>query len=251
VDIALIPPAALMDYARQFQTQMMLPGPRQLEYLAYYRRINDRFIILDNGAWEMEPLNTGDLIGTGYRFQVQEVVAPDILYDPRGTLQAMHDFFDTFTPASVAFPNWRPDFMAVAHGPNQETARDFVRKVVNEFPRVTTIAAGRAFTRQAGDRFARARLAEWVKNTYGEGGPKFHLLGYNDEWNKEVTTCRDFVRSLDTVAPFTAAFYGIPLETVVEGKYPRPKNYFDLPTGVFDIDLLEANIRYLREEAGL
>jgi hypothetical protein len=252
MDVALIAPVALLRYTETQNIQMMLPSVREPDYLAHYRKLSlkefpNYYVILDNGAWEREPLDNGDLIGLGWRTQVQEVVTPDVINDKDATVKAMRKFFKRYQRFAEITTSWRPSFVAVAHGYNAYEAMEFIRLVEDEFPQVDTISAGRAFTRACGDNKARLKLAEWVMERY-PGRFWFHLLGYNDAWHGELKACRGLVRSVDTVAPFTAAYHGMKLHDVNEFNGPRPAGYFNTPPGRFDIQLVEDNIKRLLGE---
>jgi hypothetical protein len=253
MDVALIAPVCFLHYTETSNIQMMLPACREPEYLSHYRRLAsqnfpDYYVMLDNGAWEKDPLPTGDLIAAGWRFQVQEVVVPDVINDPKRTIWAMQKFFTRFNDFRPASGGWRPHFVAVAHGRSPEQAKEFIKTVEDEFPFIDTISAGRAFTRACGNRYARATLAEWVMSNY-PGRFWFHLLGYNDAWHGELKACQGLVRSVDTVAPFTAAYYHIKLKDVTETNTPRPSGYFNIPEHRFDPKLVEDNIKQLIGEA--
>ena len=252
MEIALIPPSSLMHYAESFRYQMMLPSPQNINYLQYYRRMGSdtgHYVIMDNGVWEEQPLTPDQLIARASAYGVQELVAPDVLNDPIGTVRAMQYFFtrwDRFCQATHG--SVKMSFMAVAHGDTIAKAAKFIDHVARFMPLVETIAAGRAFSRACGDPHTRAQLAILVADEYSERFG-FHLLGYNDAWEGEIAACKGVVRSLDTCAPFTAAFYDKSMQDVAEFNTPRPRHYFDLDEDSFNLKLLGRNIKWLTESA--
>jgi hypothetical protein len=241
-----------MQYAEPFRYQMMLPLPQNINYLQYYLRAGtdkNRYVILDNGAWEEQSLHPDELIAKAHAYKVQELVAPDVLNDPIGTVRAMQYFFtrwDRFCQAMHG--EVKMSFMAVAHGDTIAKAAKFIDHVARFMPLVETIAAGRAFSRACNDPHARVQLAMLVDDEYSERFG-FHLLGYNDAWAGEIGACRGIVRSLDTCAPFTAAHYGKGMRDILEFNTPRPPNYFDMVPTDFDLDLLAGNIKRLTDYA--
>jgi hypothetical protein len=251
LDIALIPPASLGYMLAGRPYQMMLPAPLTLHtYHDLYIEVGLRstYLMLDNGAWEGNRVPNIDLVRIGRRFRATELVTPDILNDPGRTRLETVNFIDWFR-TQFEQTGWHPNFMAVAHGHTEHDAREFVRRVADDLPMVTTIGIGRAYARACGDKSARAHLAQWIANTYPTRF-KTHLLGYNDEWPDEVLICSQWVRSLDTIAPFTAAWKGLLLRARPAG-VPRPHDYFYLEENQFDLGLVKANIQWLDEQAAI
>jgi len=265
IDIALIPPGALAArYCEGRMFQMALAGELvhingtagpNPDYLEYYNQAwKNRSVIwmLDNGAWEGERLATPDLIHVARRYGATEMVAPDVLRDPYGTLELTTDFLmvmENLAANPIFSP--KPRIAAVAHGKNVAEALAFVTELsARDFEhRVKTISISRTVCYRSCNPTARFELALEIKRRFNERYA-IHLLGMSDEWPTEIQHCASvpgLIRSLDTVAPFTFAYAGLPIEAVAISKVPRPNKYFQLAVNDFNHDLLEHNIKVLDE----
>jgi hypothetical protein len=250
IDIALIAPGALTErYGEGRRFQMALAGNlADVSQVAYHEFYNQAWKpwgaewLLDNGAWEGKLLGDDELIQIARRYRATEVMAPDVINDAAATLGKTLEFLD----------QWReqrdrhvvmPRVAAVAHGSTTREAMAFVYEI-EKAPEVKTIAIGRAYSRKVGNPTARYELAMEIKKRFGQRF-QIHLLGFSDEWPTELQHCNGvpgLIRSCDTVAPFTYAYYGYPLEAAGVAKAPRPDNYFDLTLNDINRSLLERNI---------
>lgn len=250
--VALIAPGSLLSrYCAHRPYQMALAGElqrmRTAAYNSFYKIRNTpiRWLTMDNGAWEDTSLTPMELNRLTHTYNVHEVVAPDILNDPWATFVKTCHYLLHSSCQTVA---------VVAHGQKIADAQAFIDRIAQlEDHRVRTIMIGRAYSREVQDPTARFTLASWIRQAYN-GQFNIHLLGYNDDWGpSELKACQGLVRSIDTVAPFTAALANTDLATLArkwQGGIPRPPDYFDLQETDFDHGLVEANIEQLDEWAG-
>jgi hypothetical protein len=229
---------------------MALAGELVKPYSVYHEFHNfngGRLRVMDNGIWEAEAVSDSVLVGLGLDYGFNELIAPDVLNDPDKTFAKTYDFLH-YLPLV-----FEPKIAVVVHGQTQRQAQEFIRNIhaLND-ARVTTLMIGRAFSRHVGNRTARYTLAAWIKQEFGDRY-QIHLLGYNDPWGPaELAACQGIVRSMDTVAPFTAALAGVAIDSPAcqAAAPPRPADYFDLPTTAFPKHLVEHNIEVLDEWAG-
>lgn len=257
IDIALIPPGPIAaEYTEGRPFQMALAGvlhkPSETDYAEFYNHAwKNRSVVwmLDNGAWEGEMLETPDLIQVAHRYGATEMIAPDILRDPYGTLELTTKFLDTM--ANLAHPQFspKPNIAAVAHGKSVGEALNFVTELnIRDVERqVRTISISRTVCYKSGNPTARFELALEIKHRFKDRYA-IHLLGLSDEWPTELQHCVSvpgLIRSLDTAAPFTFAYSGFPIEAIGLMKVPRPDNYFQLTGGDISRVLIERNIKTL------
>jgi hypothetical protein len=252
--VALIAPGApLKKFCTDRPYQMSLAGELRgctiTPYMAFYKGLpSASYAIMDNGAWEGYTLRNTTLSRLAREYRPRELVAPDAINNPEVTFTLVQEFLIA-TPELTHAPN----IAVVAHGRSVREAANFIERIheLNE-PRISTIMIGRAFSRQVGDPTARFSLANWIRLMF-EDRYDVHLLGYNDDWGpSELLQCRSLVRSMDTVAPFTAALLGIAMDKAATSslKPPRPTDYFNLQYTDFDLQLVEHNIEVLDEWAG-
>jgi hypothetical protein len=125
-----------------------------------------------------------------------------------------------------------------------EASRDFISEIADSFPQVKTISISRSLQYCSGGKaWARAETAAWIAEEFGD---RFavHLLGFYDSWHYELGLCQGTVRSIDTVAPFTAAYWG-QLLSDKPGGLRRPRDYESVRSMQFPADLVRQNIEYL------
>jgi hypothetical protein len=249
-EVVLIPPTSLLlDTALERRIQMMLPAPLEHRiYRNFYRYCgysNQKYVILDNGMFEGDALEPTALLDLGHKYNTQEIVLPDIWNSSHSTLDAIRRFFLAIDPNDGMFLDWRPRLTAVVHGPTMFDAQQFVGHIYESCPLVTTISISRSLTRSTKQVSDRIRLASWIKEQFPDKRYDIHLLGLDDSWHRELWSGAKLARSLDTVAPFTAAFWGVSLDMAELVDIPRPKNYFDLPSSEFPVNLVRDNIAYL------
>jgi len=258
IDIALIPPGALAaDYCQGRISQMALAGvlndKAEIDYSEFYNHAwKDRSVLwmLDNGAWEGELLSTPDLIHVAHRYGATEVVAPDVLGDPYGTLDLTTQFLSSIKHLTQPHFDRKPRIAAVVHGRNLPEAIAYVQELsTRDIDRqVKTISISRTVCYKTHNPTARFELALEIKRLF-RSRYDIHLLGLSDHWPTEIQHCASvpgLIRSLDTAAPFIFAYRGLPITYVAMQEVPRPDNYFMLkPSDFPSLSLLEHNIEVL------
>lgn len=263
IEIALIPPGALAaEYCEGRPYQMALAGELihrngtagpNGDYVEFYNQAwKNRSVswMLDNGAWENERLEIPDLLRVARRYGTTEMVAPDILYDPYGTLELTTSFLMAMADLHNTQFELKPHIAAVAHGKNVAEALAFVTELDTRdiLLQVKTISISRTVCYKSCNPTARFELAMEIKNRF-QNRYAIHLLGMSDEWPTELQHCAavpGLIRSLDTIAPFSFAYAGLPIEAVGISKVSRPENYFQLKADeISNRNLIEHNIKTL------
>jgi len=253
IEIALIPPGALattFTEGRMFQMALagILSDTSQVFYRGFYNQSwkqHSTAWLLDNGAWESETLGPRDLLDIARKYGATEIMAPDVINDPQATWEKTTEFLQTYKDST--YPIWlNSRIAAIAHGNTIGQAMEFVG-MASGLKQIKTIAIGRAFSRKVGNPTARLELALQIKKRHGNRF-QIHLLGFSDEWPTELQHCATYpglIRSLDTIAPFSYAYHGYPIEAAGRVSVPRPDNYFKLGLTDFPTMLVAENIQVL------
>jgi len=262
INIAIIPPGALaQQYCEDRPIQMALAGelihpngggPPNAEYLNFYnqawksQKVN---WLLDNGAWEGSRLETNDLLRVAARYGATELVAPDVLGDPAGTLELTKEFLEYLRDAPKLPFGKVPRIAVVAHGESLHESLTFLEELnhCDTGHHIRTVSISRTTCYRSGNPTARFELAFQIRKRYGSRYD-IHLLGFSDQWPTEIQHCVSLpglVRSCDTIAPFSYAFKGLSIEKVGRVNVPRPDDYFELKHEDFDHDLVAHNISIL------
>lgn len=257
IDIALIPPGPIAaEYTEGRPFQMALAGvlqhPAEKEYAEFYFQAwksRSATWMLDNGAWEGERVENSDLIRIAHRYGATEMIAPDILRDPYGTMELTTEFLATMANLARPLFSIKPNIAVVAHGRNVSEALAFVTELNTRDVehQVKTISISRTVCYRSSNPTARYELALEIKSRFKDRY-EIHLLGLSDEWPTELQHCvavPGLIRSLDTAAPFTFAAAGVHIDKIGHTKVPRPDNYFQLTSDFINRDLLDHNIKTL------
>lgn len=249
-EIVLIPPASLLGTVWERKYQMLIPaGLSETEYSYYYKHFGKDpayFVMMDNGMFEKPPLPIPNLVAMSEEYRVQELVLPDVWEDAVETLAQVRQFLEYWF--NIGIYCWPPRFQAVVHGQKnlnnsgavEAAAKAFVSAVA-EYQQIPTVAISRSLSRSMGNIEGRNILAKWIHDNFPQ--LDIHYLGFDDEWHGEIKDVMGIVRSMDTVAPYTAAYAGKKLRD--RPKVPRPPSYFSLATSNFDMRLVKSNIAYL------
>jgi hypothetical protein len=232
--------------------QMLIPeGVGDIRFDSFYRqfgRRSDYWLMMDNGMFETPPLEIDRLVKLAEMFNVQEIVVPGVWADMTQTRKTVRAFFNFWRREQRSY---KPGFQAVVHGGNAryKDGQRFIHDMIDRYPEITSFGISRSFSRGLSDPLARVKLAKWLDSRRDRLKTcDVHLLGLEDSYHEELASGAQFIRSVDTVAPFTAAFHRRYLADAPTCK--RPEGYFDLPKENFPIGLVTANIRYLDLLAG-
>lgn len=236
---ALIPPKGLE--ARMYQGSLIMGLAHLVRSPSYLRSLqaavqDNRFVILDNGAAEGEPVSNEGLQEAARLIGAKEVVLPDVMRDAQGTVDAATRYLKELGPAVGV------EYMAVAQG----TTFDEVKKYIDQFKLygpIATIGLPRLLVDY--NRSMRIDLANWMLSEFGKRY-NIHFLGTNPAWPREVYYAARYaphVRSVDTSMPYNYALAKVKLDTTGPlPKVTRPQGYFEKDhAGMVSMNLIEAN----------
>jgi hypothetical protein len=227
IDVALIPPVALLDMADSQKYQLMLP--HMMSNPTYARRYKEycadpnKAVIMDNGAAEGEQTTVAALFHYAMEWTPHEVAAPDVLTNRVETVDRSLDFVGKY---GSALNDAGIGIGYVAQGFDLEDAMTGVREAMSNFyfdviyiPRLLVHATHLT---------TRLELAELVYKEYEEA-VDIHLFGASVFWPRELVfaTQRPHIRSIDTSMPFSYAHSSMSLMS--RGQISRPVDYFNLP----------------------
>jgi hypothetical protein len=247
MQIALIPPISLRAYTYGRPMQMALPNPaNDFTYMNYYKRMGrgtDSYVILDNGMFEKPILSSWKIGDLGRTLNAQEIVLPDVWANPVETLVQVQNFLEYWKKSVFNYTkDWSPRLQVVVHGGTMRQAKNFVTAIADNAPTVSVIGISRSLSRSCRNVHCRIELTEWIHKTF-PNRYEIHFLGFDDNYHEELRVANAMVRSVDTGAPFIAAYWKHHLSHM--GVEPRPRGYFRLPLQFFEASLVSENIEYL------
>lgn len=246
MEIALIPPVSMLEKTLGRKFQMLIPQPlTDPTDWNFYHTIGHRdgyYVMMDNGMFEKTEVEPKVLVSMAHRFNVQEIVLPDVWSEPSATTDVIAEFF---LKAGEPPEDFHPVLAAVAHGGTLRDAQAFV-DYISRLPAIDAIHISRSGTYATKNYNFRIDLADWIDEEY-PGRFDIHFLGFDDTWHGEVSVAADIgcVRSLDTVAPFTAAWANMKLSPAGPLRILRPDDYFFRRAEEFPDALVDRNIAYL------
>jgi hypothetical protein len=254
VKLALIPPVDLLEWTSETTTQLMLPhmlSNPQYEY-TYKMHCKDpsQYVILDNGAAESEQVTAWDLIEIATKYQVDELVIPDVIGNCEATYEMKEAFFRSMKELGYTMGNLGAiEFQYVIQGNSLEDFKQSARDAIED-DRIDVIAIPRHALAVVSGRNGQRRkqLALWIAERTGK---PIHLLGGSPYFPCELRDNGKWpstVRSHDTSAPFNFAFEGKHLRNGNVVK--RPPKYFERPADDFDAEYVFKNVNYLKEWTG-
>jgi hypothetical protein len=242
-DIALIPPASLIECCNGRPYQMMLPSFIGVKaYRDFYDPYNrlDGFYIIDNGEYEREPLSAKAFLDLAFTFRMNEMVAPDTIGDSKQSIKQLRSFLKEWSKYDWGSRSLI-QIMAVVQGRTEEECRQHLLTIDREYS-VSTIGLPKHLPTTTGDEDIRVKLAGWITNAF-PNRYNIHFLGLTTveeaEWAWHVG-----IRSLDTTAPFVCAA-DRQILTYNEEAPPRQNWYQNLPGALFSPSLVKSNINFL------
>jgi hypothetical protein len=251
MEIALIPPVSRLHTNLSSKTQMLIPAALKYhKYSVHYHYLSEwdgSYIIMDNGMFEHGMLSSDGLVDLALKYHAHEIVVPDAKGDRDKSINLAEDFMNA----------WPKDadmsFMFVPQGQSLEEVTECIDAYTSLIAHLSLPKAIIGLPRWMGEEFvpnARLLLLDYLADNAPE--MKAHLLGVNRKMPADVREAakihRGYVRSMDTDAPFVWAWYGVELSETPSNA-ERPTEYFNADPDMYPIDLINKNIRTLREWA--
>lgn len=249
----LIPPTALIKDYLDFEFQFCLThiARQDAEYADIYAEIGrggKHHLIMDNGAFENGTSDSlEDLLHWIGKIQPQEVVLPDRMFMADETIKMSQEAFEVIRQSDTL--GYSPLLMGVAHGRNILEWRDCAEALVEMG--CDTIAIPKDYEAWPGGRdilldLLVAMMHDPVEEKYRSFN--IHLLGLErDVTAPSKMKRKEWVRSIDTAKPFIYTAHRADMRMDHGSKhFPRPKNYFSLPSlnnqGISSDPLIQINI---------
>lgn len=251
VRVALIPPFSLVSQyvaIEPHQHYLFLPqflkDQGNIRYKNMIKKVvrTDGYTILDNGSFEGELVDSGEVEELAIEYGIDEIVVSDVMGNAE----------ESFELLTVYKPNDGKKYMAVVQGRNVEQCEEYIRRV-NASSRtkyITTLGLPKHLLETCKDPLIRIRLTRLIRDT----NPDYavHFLGGSHLNPCEIREAAHFrVRSMDTSMPFVYAFCeeAIKEEPGSLMVRDRPMDYFKRRPGEFNEAVLNYNIHTLKEWA--
>jgi hypothetical protein len=231
--IGFIVPDAYLETLGLYDFHLLLPMNVH-KALPYISRSD--YIVLDNGAAEGKLVSNSMLLEWVDEYQdvLNEVVAPDVLYDFESTKNLTEDFVNEL--------NDDINVMGVAQGSSWPEVFQCIEWMA-QHPRITTLGIPKHLTKTLNHRYARLILtADLIKRERQEDFPEgFHFLGAT-EWIKEPRALSGLpgVRSMDTSLAALAALRHMSVIDLSE-RIERTDTFFQYPLSYHTIRWLITN----------
>lgn len=228
MEVALIPPACLVEDTKRTNMQLVLPHmlhneAYKVQYLEHFED-NNQYVIMDNGAAEDYLVEDDDLAHLAMWYKPNELAIPDVLGERQLTWEAGVRFLSTY---GMSLRHQRIKLGYVAQGGDPQDALEGVRNMMWMWGwAISTIYLPRLLVRYS-DTSARLWLAHRVHEEFPE--KEIHLFGAAAGWPGEVIYAKNvpFIRSIDTSLPYSYSFYNRRLRAKAKTPISRPANYFD------------------------
>ena len=252
MELALIPPKALLDDTNLTKVQLMLP---QLlisdetialdDYSSTYREHcldPSQYVIMDNGAAEKEQMSNEDLIKILRAYEPDEFALPDVLGDSIATILTAKIFFYAHQ-TDLDNLNLRREELRLGFVAQGKTVHESVGTVVrmmtyNWSLQISTIYIPRLLIKETNNPNARFEVLAELWSRYGNRF-EYHLFGAASTYPGEVTVASTYneLRSMDTSLPYQLS-YARQEFSILDDDYPhpeirRPKDYFNMSTEQF------------------
>lgn len=244
--LALIPPTSLLTASPNTNYHLMLPqlvGNWWYSSLFRYRGLDpEQYIILDNGAAEGCEVTPAELMTCAYKYKVDEVVMPDVMYDTLGTSIKVIDFLRELQGTEHAYK-----LGLVVTGRSEAEAFEFALQMMDQHgDKIDVLYLPRLLVTKE-NLYTRIDLAQALKDVFPY--EEIHFLGANTLFIREMREAANLgiVRGMDTSAPYNYTFQERKMDEDVPCN--RPEGYFDLHASKFDWHLLQYNIGLARDWA--
>jgi len=228
------------------------------EYADFYKKQNalGRYVILDNGAFEGELLEDEDLLDIAQELQPAEVVAPDVLYDRKATLDRVKGFLGKFKLLEGAAD------IKIQVCPCGQTTEEYVQSYANlvEVADVVgltylTFLEPQSPVMGLSHFGAESKRLSVLHTLVGRGlidsNIPHHLLGLaNLDALKHYAGMYPWIRSIDTSFPIAAAMEGRALGLYGRGREAKPSARMNYEHRLTSAEFAHAshNIQWMRNQ---
>lgn len=203
MELIITPPIDCLHTVEDQPSYLLLMHLMKYEqYRKFFENKKDRYLILDNSAFECGEPQVDEMEKWVEKLEVDEVVAPDVLYDAKETYLRSKPFLERF---KRAYPHIK--VMGVIQGKSMKETRECIRRFLDldfdvlavpkwgakKFARVPIFAESLSRYRVL------MELLEYM-DKYKRHMP-IHILGVNDP-EIEIPAFKTLARSIDTTWPF-------------------------------------------------
>lgn len=246
--IALIPPIKNLEYVKSGQCAMALTHLvlTNEEYANFYANLK-MYIILDNSAFESQLQGIDDVAKAAKIVGANEIILPDIVGDKDATIQATINAIKWLKKNKL---DKSYKLMAVPQGKTEEEWWQCFR-TFNDMNEVNVIGLSKlscplCFKKS----ISQSRLfitQEMQINNLRNNNKEYHLLGGSYEILDEMNQHPEWVRSIDTSAPFEFGKARVSLKTA-KSDLPKKAN-LEQEIRPYNRSYVDSNLRVLLEVA--
>lgn len=256
MQIYVIPPLRHMDLSllgdRLFALAQYVTEDNN-QYVDFFLKNSDKFITIDSGTAEGNPVNSVELIERIKVIGADEVVCLDTLYNTDKTLQQTKDFISTLSKGEI-------NSVSKVGVPQADNKKDFLKCVqkMNEMEEIDVIGLSRysvprcfttKYDRTHSIKWSRIRCVRELLNHKLITKP-IHLLGLGCPSELLYYTGYDFIRSNDSCVSVLSALHNIRFHRTI-GLKPnqRPqttKQYFGSELTVSQQNIAVENVRIVQ-----
>ena len=248
MQVALISPVQNLDLTRDGDIHMVLAHlvKRNPQYADFYLR-EKKYKLIDCGACEGETQSIETCVEMAERVRADELILPDIIFQGRATVESAKKALDWLDRNRVL---GKIKIHAVPQGSTREEWWTCFNEL-NDISEIDVLGISKlstpvAFKKQLTE--ARVEITTQLYNeNYGDQ-KQIHLLGGSYDVLNEVRRHPDFIRSIDTSAPFEYARHQKFLSEAMF-ECPKAQLEIELPTEGITPLCIKRNIKALLEAA--
>lgn len=252
--VFIIPPVDHMDISEQGDglfvlAQLYNKYPKYKEYVLAAKAAG-RFLILDNGVGDDDPITNQELWSLFLEIQPDEVIPLDTLYNKEATLSNFKEFVQLGKEAGIT----KPFIFACPQGDNLEEWLECYNVMCAE-PLVSVIGMSKktiphimhpGSEPDTNISISRNLLFSTLKETNNLKRP-LHFLGAGEVVEFEAYEGEEMCRSTDSCFTVWSGMNGEDFTSRDFKRIPTPRNYFELAVYKKNLPLIYTNIEVLKK----
>ena len=239
--IALIPPINNLSYALQGDMLMALTQIvlKNKAYAKFYAD-SEMYKILDNGAFEDELHSIKDVLKAAEIINANEIILPDVLFDKEKTLKAVDQALIYLNKNKLLD---KDKLMAVPQGSTEDEWWECYEKL-EIIPEVNVIGLSKLSCPKCFNNTVAKSRIHITSMVSPMPDKEYHLLGGSFEVLEEVKSHPNWIRSIDTSAPFEFGKRRIYLDRAVKDYSGKAK--LEIEVKKWNKSYVDINVKLLK-----
>lgn len=252
--VFIIPPVGHMDISEQgdglfILAQLYKKYPKYRKYVLEAKAAG-RFLILDNGVGDDDPITNDELWSLFMEIQPNEVIPLDTLYNKEATLNNFKEFVQRGKEAGIT----EPFIFACPQGDNMGEWFECYNEMCEE-PLVSVIGMSKktiphilypGSEPDTNISISRNFIFDTLKQTNNLKKP-LHFLGAGEVVEFEAYRNEEMCRSTDSCFSVWSGMNGEDFLSAKFRRVPTPRNYFELKVYKKNLRLIQSNIDVLKK----